>query len=65
MVGPGGNVTKTSNPSNGGWSWDTGIPGGLAIWMNPSLPMASYTVTVTLPDGRTATAGFYHFVPSA
>jgi hypothetical protein len=65
LVGPGGNVFKSSNVTNGGWTWDTSIPGGLTIWMHPSMPMASYTVTITLPNGTTGSAGFFHFVPSA
>jgi hypothetical protein len=42
------------------WQWVEGAPSAVALFLFPGLPAGSYTVTVKLPDGRTASASFTH-----
>lgn len=44
----------------GGWSWVQAAPQAIAIWLTSDVPGGSYKVTITLKDGRTASASFTH-----
>jgi hypothetical protein len=42
------------------WQWVEAAPSAIALFVFYGLPAGSYTVTVKLPDGRTASASFTH-----
>jgi len=56
LSGPSGSVPDDFHL----WQWVEGAPSAIALFLFPVLPAGDYTVSITLPDGRTASATFTH-----